>query len=124
MLPSYRIALYGTHNYDHGTFSVQLDSQAAFSASGVSSDQVIGQQLYRADNLSANQTHQITITNSQAAWLDLDYIVYETAIGADGSVCERERARAEQDEGSWADSSCLASCASFPVHVETSRPRR
>lgn len=81
-----RIALYGTHNSDHGTFSVKLDSNDLFSANGLSSGQEIGQELFRADNLAQNQTHQITITNSQQAWLDLDYIVFQAEVGADRSV--------------------------------------
>ena len=79
-----RVGLYGTHSFDHGTFSIQLDSAPPFSASGLSTSQAIGQELYKTSGLNANQTHQITITNSQAAWLDLDYIVYETQVGADG----------------------------------------
>jgi hypothetical protein len=83
------ISVYGSKKSDHGTFSVKLDDDAPLSVSGTISTPPLGIQqveLFKADNLDQTKSHTIVLTNTQAAWFDLDYIVYETLIGNEGSV--------------------------------------
>ena len=79
------MAIYGTTKNDHGTFSVKVDSDAPLSATTKSnSGAAVPAEVFRRDGLDPTQTHKVVYTSTQeSAWLDLDYIVYETLIGAE-----------------------------------------
>lgn len=79
---SYRIAIYGSKDQTHGIYTVQLDTNAPFAATGrIAGTGVAQQQLFKADDLESGKEHQVTIINGQQAWLDIDYLVYDTDVG-------------------------------------------
>lgn len=117
------VSLFGATRANHGNYTVNLDQQPQFLASGGSSPDAFNKSLWHADNLAYTQ-HTVTITNvpadSNHNFLDLDFVSIERQLGAPGDdifqLTLDDTSPSVNYTGSWSNSSDVSPAYRGTLH--------
>ncbi|KAJ3502520.1 hypothetical protein NLJ89_g8851 [Agrocybe chaxingu] len=73
------VAIIGAKRGNHGNYQVQVDTALYPSATGASNQDLFNQTLFSAS--LGMGLHNLTLTNSESKFFDVDYVTFDTSIG-------------------------------------------
>ncbi|KAF4620438.1 hypothetical protein D9613_000214 [Agrocybe pediades] len=77
------VTIFGAVRPNHGLYQAELDSGPVFTGNGSVNPPLFNQVLYTGGNATLD-FRSVTLTNQQNAFIDVDYITFETNVGKDG----------------------------------------
>ncbi|KAF4621261.1 hypothetical protein D9613_000222 [Agrocybe pediades] len=75
------VGVFGAHRPNHGAYQALLDGIPATTNNGSSGTDAFMQSLY--NGFATLGVHNLTFTNQESRFLDVDYITFETSVGQD-----------------------------------------
>ncbi|KAF8992152.1 hypothetical protein BDQ17DRAFT_1254213 [Cyathus striatus] len=81
----YDIHIYGAKRSNHGNYSVYIDNGViSYSGNGFDPDNGVFQQpLFSPSTPMSNGLHNVTLTNDEDKYLDVDFVTWQTSVGED-----------------------------------------
>ncbi|KAF9568203.1 hypothetical protein CPC08DRAFT_600539, partial [Agrocybe pediades] len=77
------VTIFGAVRPNHGLYQAELDGGPVFTGNGSVNPPLFNQVLYTGGNATLD-FRSVTLTNQQNAFIDVDYITFETNVGKDG----------------------------------------
>jgi len=69
------VTVFGAKRFNHGKYQAQLDGGSVSSFTGLSSDALFNQVMYKSSGASLG-SHTVTVTNGENQFFDVDYVSY------------------------------------------------